>query len=978
MRRHLWSLLRGFVLSLGSLCVLVAGPTTWALTSPQTPWQSNAYGSLSTNISWNYAMGYHFTPLVDGQITALGGFFNGAKAVKLFDRSSGALLASVSVTSANTWSYTIITPVTVRAGTTYTVAVYLAGSGGSRRSSLSPALPRTFGDIRIDASTYASTSSNASARPTNSITTTMYGQADIQFVPNLPPTIDAGSDRTVAPGQLLAVRITTNDLEGQVVQLTATDLPPEGRVARLGDVTFNGTLSSLDAAWVLQYIAGTRTFSEEQVLLADLTGDGTTSSLDATRILQVSVNINPLPNVFYAFWRPTAADVGSSRTIRFTATDAIGLTATAQIRVDVVGDVTPPQISAIGVTGITSTGASLNWTTNEAAVCTVRCGTSPSPATQCATTPSGTAHAAALSGLNGSTLYYVSVTCQDTAGNTSAAATTSLTTAGSTVPTQPSVVTINGRQLLLQKRLPNGTLAPAAPYVIRGVDWSPASRNTAGGGLPSTRRPEYGKGYLTDIPLLKAMNVNTVRLFFDPGLATDSGLTVSGLTIMDEFYRNGIMVIMTVDDGANNTTRIAPVVQQYKDHPAILMWSLGSEWNINRYFGVAASVPDAAQRTQTAAALIKTLESVASRHPIVSSYGEIDFGGPDTQLAATQNYINNVCTSVDVWSLNLYRGDSFGALWTQWASISTKPMFLGEFGVDAFHAILLVNPAPGTVNEAEQASWDLLLWNDIARNFSAQNPAKMALGGTVFEWNDEWWKVSPPGSQQTSGWFSGGFPDGMGNEEYFGILDIDRTPRQVYAALQNGFRPDYVPPPAPTAVTFRVVSRGHLADEYGFQYGVARFYQGGTLLYEKTGGGGGGRSFNIAAINPSTGALVQPITNFDVWYGGPPAVAAMQSFVNGLPNGTLVLIAVADEAGLTVNHLQPCTPKPYQYVQDAYQLMEGLGSTQIRNYCYWGSWALAAVKGQGTALAEGLKNDTIGDPPGELVELTVPFNLQSP
>lgn len=149
----------------------------------QTPWKTNAYGTLTTNISWNYAMGYHFTPLKDGTITKVGGFFNGTKVVKLFNKSTKTLIASATVTASNSWGYASITPISVKAGTTYTVAVYLNGSGGSRRSSLSPALPRIFGDIRIEGSTYASTSYNSSKRPTNSIYSTMYGQADVEFAP---------------------------------------------------------------------------------------------------------------------------------------------------------------------------------------------------------------------------------------------------------------------------------------------------------------------------------------------------------------------------------------------------------------------------------------------------------------------------------------------------------------------------------------------------------------------------------------------------------------------------------------------------------------------------------------------------------------------------------------------------------------------------------------------------------------------------
>ncbi len=127
------------------------------------------------------------------------------------------------------------------------------------------------------------------------------------------------------------------------------------------------------------------------------------------------------------------------------------------------------------------------------------------------------------------------------------------------------------------------------------------------------------------------------------------------------------MVIMTVDDAINDTSRVTAAVNFYKNHPAVLMWMLGNEWNINRYYGVASSVTDAAQRTQTAAALIKSLDS---NHPVSTSYGDIDIDGDGLRLADTQHYVNDVAPSVDIWGLNIYRGPSFGTLFAQWASIS--------------------------------------------------------------------------------------------------------------------------------------------------------------------------------------------------------------------------------------------------------------------------------------------------------------------
>ena len=102
-----------------------------ASTPWETPWRDNAPATLRTGMAWPYVMGYHFTPRVDGQVTALGGLFAGSKLVRLFHRTSGAILAEVTVTAVNGWTYADLpTPVDVPAGETYTVAVYLDGSGG--------------------------------------------------------------------------------------------------------------------------------------------------------------------------------------------------------------------------------------------------------------------------------------------------------------------------------------------------------------------------------------------------------------------------------------------------------------------------------------------------------------------------------------------------------------------------------------------------------------------------------------------------------------------------------------------------------------------------------------------------------------------------------------------------------------------------------------------------------------------------------
>ena len=75
-----------------------------------------------------------------------------------------------------------------------------------------------------------------------------------------------------------------------------TNLPP-GNVTieprKVGDFGSPVAITALDAAQVLQVIAGTRTFDANQRLACDVTGNGTLSSLDAANILQRQVGLLP-------------------------------------------------------------------------------------------------------------------------------------------------------------------------------------------------------------------------------------------------------------------------------------------------------------------------------------------------------------------------------------------------------------------------------------------------------------------------------------------------------------------------------------------------------------------------------------------------------------------------------------------------------------------------------------------------------------
>lgn len=314
-------------------------------------------------------------------------------------------------------------------------------------------------------------------------------------------------------------------------------------------------------------------------------------------------------------------------------------------------------------------------------------------------------------------------------------------TGGGSGGTGETGVRIDGRDLLID----------GEPYHVRGVCWNPVPK-----GASHPAGLDFAGFAESDAALMQAAGINTVRTY-EPLLDT---------AVLDTLFAAGIRVFNSVYPyGGDAASVVTERVNAVKAHPAIIGWIIGNEWNYN---GLYVDLPhaEALARLNEAASLIRTADSA---HPIVSVYGEM----PPAEVV-------DGMPDVDIWGINIYRGIGFGDLFSVWESRSDKPMFVSEYGADAYNSDL-----PGYDPESQALAVETLT-QEILDHSAARTADGVTLGGTIFEWADEWWKAENPATQDVGGVAPGGgpYPDQTFNEEWWGLVDIERSPRPAYDALK--------------------------------------------------------------------------------------------------------------------------------------------------------------------------------------------------
>ncbi|MDX2021372.1 MAG: glycoside hydrolase family 2 TIM barrel-domain containing protein [Deltaproteobacteria bacterium] len=313
---------------------------------------------------------------------------------------------------------------------------------------------------------------------------------------------------------------------------------------------------------------------------------------------------------------------------------------------------------------------------------------------------------------------------------------------------------VSGYVLQVERKGADGKTA-TAPFDMRGICWSPAVK---GGGQPNDAA--FAEWTDKDFALMEGANINTVKSY-----------GVLSRQVLDKMLAHGIVAVVTVLVRAGDN--YAAAVNAIKDHPAVLMWLVGNEWNYNNLYG-SCNGDGCYDVINNAAKEIKRLDP---NHPVATSFaprGEIPTADDLKRLNA-----------IDVWGLNIYSQPGFFGRFSAWKALGEetgikKPFFMSEYGLDAF------DEKQGRENQPGHAQGLRVQTAEIRAQLSARNTNLPCIGGTPFEWSDEWWKSGAPGSQDR-----GGFPnigvamDQFANEEWWGVVDIDRKPRTAYGVLRD-------------------------------------------------------------------------------------------------------------------------------------------------------------------------------------------------
>lgn len=305
-----------------------------------------------------------------------------------------------------------------------------------------------------------------------------------------------------------------------------------------------------------------------------------------------------------------------------------------------------------------------------------------------------------------------------------------------------------------------------------------------------------GTGSLSLLDELKRLGGNSARTgpelldaLEERGMTGFVGLPV-GKARMGFDYDNSEMV-------ATLEARIRSIVNKYKNHPALLLWTIGNEPNIGSTREQARKSYEAIER------IAKMVKGLDPRHPVITVIG-------DGEMRSYLKDLNELCPSLDALGLNAYHSIFF--LKEEVAARGwTRPYLITEFGPTGHWQV--AKSAWGMPIE-ETSTEKAAHYRAAYESVVAGNP--LCLGSYVFLWYGKhhekthtWYNMFLADGSRT------GAVDAMG-ELWSGRRAANRSPEILALQVDYRFTPATVKPGA--VVECAMAARDEEGDNLAFEW----------------------------------------------------------------------------------------------------------------------------------------------------------------
>ncbi|MFA6350364.1 MAG: interleukin-like EMT inducer domain-containing protein, partial [Candidatus Omnitrophota bacterium] len=262
-------------------------------------------------------------------------------------------------------------------------------------------------------------------------------------------------------------------------------------------------------------------------------------------------------------------------------------------------------------------------------------------------------------------------------------------------------------------------------------------------------------------------------------------------TVLDEFYKNEIGVIISVDYAVGSSsnldfTRLDWMIANFRTHPVILAWMC------DRYYYCSVGQ------------IIERIKQNDPYHPlfasedgnktffIIPALGE-NWSSLEFEISKKLPYVD--AYKIDSWQ----QDDDFGGIFYKFLQITQKPLFISY--------------ATYGVTVEERACSLERRWDTAYLNLSADRLDRPCLGVTYTSW-----------------------------QEFVSSIDSSKMP--AYFIAEDRFKKQ--------GQMVNLANSLILQAKSGEQ---RQFLKNGKVFYSKGGSGGGGRGINVAVIDPRTGLV---------------------------------------------------------------------------------------------------------------------------